>query len=95
MQVAAARDVGRRGDPVVELRFGGGSGAPNRVARSVQRVIPATVPEPVEAVRPPGGHVRVGASEGGDTDIRLAELRGAHQCVHGQKTRFNGEPVTT
>lgn len=63
VQVAAAGDVRRRADPVVVLQLRRASGASDRVARSVERVVAAAVAEPVEAVRPPGGHQRVGARD--------------------------------
>ena len=84
VQVAAAGDVRRRGDPVVVLQLRGASGAPHRVARSVQRVVAAAVAEPVEAVRPPGGHQRVGAGTNCGrtvTETRLTDVRG-HQAEH-------------
>lgn len=60
VQVAATGDIRRRRDPVVMLQLSGCSSASHRVAGSVERVIAAAVAEPVEAVRPPGGHLRVG-----------------------------------
>lgn len=64
VKVAASGYVGRRRDPVVLLQLRSTCGASHRVAGSVQRVVPATVAEPVEAVRPPGGHLRVGGRTG-------------------------------
>lgn len=81
VQVAAAGDVRRRGDPVVVLQLRGASGASDWVARSVQRVVATAVTETVEAVRPPGGHQRVGAETNcgrTEAEIQLTDVTGAH-----------------
>lgn len=62
---------------MVMLQLCGASGASDRVAGSVQRVIAAAVAEPVEAVRPPGGHQRVGSRTNcvrSVTEIRLTDI---------------------
>lgn len=69
---------------MVMLQLRGASGASDRVASSVQRVIAAAVAEPVEAVRPPGGHQRVGSRTNcvrSVTEIRLTDMTD-HQTVH-------------
>lgn len=69
---------------MVMLQLRGASGASDRVASSVQRVIAAAVAEPVEAVRPPGGHQRVGSRTNcvrSVTEIRLTDMTD-HQIEH-------------
>lgn len=83
VEVPAARDVRRAGDPLVLLQLpgdpAGGPGAPGRVSGSV---LVAPEPVPVEAVRPSGGH-----EEQGPRENHGSERRGGH----GPGPRAGGE----
>lgn len=74
---------------MVVLQLRGGSGAPDRVAGSIQRVVTAAVSEPVEAVRSPGSHQGVGAGTNSRrtvTETRLTANGDRKRTSNGAQT---------
>lgn len=68
VQVPAAGDVRRRGDPVLQISAGRTVKRPSRISSAVCRLVPAPVAQAVEAVWAAGGHVY-----GGTVGQRLSQ----------------------
>lgn len=85
VKVAASWYVGWRRDPVL-LQLRRSWGASYRKAASVQRIVAAAVAEPVEAVRPPGGHLRVGGRTGDRKE--KSETRSGSTATWNHQTRI-------
>lgn len=73
MQVSAAGDVRRCGDPVLQINAGRAVKRPSRIASAIRRLLPAPVTQTVEAVRASGSHVYGGNS--GDSDVSRNKQR--------------------